>query len=198
MKLYVLALAVALPAIGAAPDLLKGNTFGSPKAPLLIEVFSDFECPACKYLHDKELPDIMKDFVDKGKAYLIYRYDPLQMHQHGRQAAELVCAAAQEGKYLQAANALFATQETWSKDGRVAEALASALTPDERAKLPALAKSPAVQTAITHDMEEAVKMEVPGTPTLVITYQARRYPLTGPGVMQYTWVKSFLDSLLAK
>ena len=198
MKLYVLALALALPAIAAAPDLMKGNAFGDPKAPLLIEVFSDFECPACKYMHDKEVPEIMKDFVDKGKAYMIYRYDPLQMHQHSRQAAELVCAAAQTGKYVQASNALFANQESWSKNGRVAETLDAVLTPDERKKVRTLLKAPAVQTAITHDMEEAVALQVPGTPTLVITYQARRYPLTGPGVMQYTWIKSFLDGLLAK
>ena len=110
----------------------------------------------------------------------------------------MVCAAAQTGKYVQASNALFANQESWSKNGRVAETLDAVLTPDERKKVRALLKAPAVQTAITHDMEEAVALQVPGTPTLVITYQARRYPLTGPGVMQYNWVKSFLDSLLAK
>ena len=198
MKLYLLALAVALPAIAAAPDLMKGNAFGNPKAPLLIEVFSDFECPACKYMHDKEVPQLMKDFVDKGKAYMIYRYYPLQMHQHSRQAAELVCAAAQFGKYVQASNALFANQETWSKDGRVAETLDPVLTPDERKKVRASLNDPAVQTEITHDVEEATLLQVTGTPTLLITYRTRRYPLSGPGVMQYELVKSFLESLLAK
>jgi protein-disulfide isomerase len=198
MKLYVLALALALPGIAAGPDIIKGNTFGNPKAPVLIEVFSDFECPACKYMHDELVPQIMKDFVDKGKAYMIYRYDPLQMHKYGREAAEFVCAAAQTGKYLQAANALFAKQESWSKDGRVAETVDAVLTPDERQKVRALLLSPAVQSEIKHDMEEAVALQIPGTPTLVITYRERRYPLTGQGTMQYVWIKSFLDSLLAK
>ena len=198
MRLYALALAAALPGIAAAPDLMKGNTFGNPKAPLLIEVFSDFECPACKYMHDKEVPQIMKDFVDKGKAYMIYRYDPLQMHQHSRQAAELVCAAAQYGKYVQASSALFANQETWSKDGRVAETLDAVLTPAERMKVRASLRDPAVQAEITHDMEEATALQVPGTPTLLITYRTHRYPLSGPGVMQYELVKGFLESLLSK
>src|ERR1700683_2975118 len=197
MKLYLFALA-SLPGIAAAPDLMKGNTFGNPKAPLLIEVFSDFECPACKYMHDKEVPQIMKDFVDKGKAYMIYRYDPLQMHQHSRLAAELVCAAAQYGKYVQASNALFANQESWSKDGRVAETLDAVLTPVERKKVRASVKDPAVQTEITHDVEEATALQVPGTPTLLITYHASRYPLSGPGVMQYKLVNGFLESLRAK
>jgi protein-disulfide isomerase len=198
MKLYVIALAAALPGIAAAPDIVKGNTFGNPKAPVMIEVFSDFQCPACKYMHDEEVPKLMKDFVDKGKAYIIYRYDPLQMHKYGRQAAEFVCAAAQTGKYVQAANALFAKQESWSQDGRVAETVDAVLTPDERKKVRALLQAPAVQAEITHDVEEATSLQVPGTPTLLITFQGRRYPLTGKGVMEYIWVKSFLDSLLAK
>ncbi len=198
MKLYVFALAAALPGMAAAPDLMKGNTFGNPKAPLLIEVFSDFECPACKYMHDEEVPKIMKDFVDAGKAYMIYRYDPLQMHKHSREAAELVCAAAQTGKFVQASNALFAKQQVWSNDGRVVQVIDAVLTPEERKKVRALLKAPAVQTEIAHDMEEAAALQVPGTPTLLITYRARRYPLSGPGVMQYAWVKSFLESLLAK
>jgi protein-disulfide isomerase len=198
MKLYLIAMAAALPGIAAAPDILKGNTFGNAKAPLLIEVFSDFECPACKYMHDKEVPLIMKDFIDKGKAYMIYRYDPLQGHKYGRVAAEFVCAAAQTGKYLQAANALFEKQETWAQDGRVAETVDTVLTPEERQKVRGLLKSPAVQAEIAHDLEEAAAMQVPGTPTLVITYRGRRYPLTGKGVMEYVWIKSFLDSLLAK
>lgn len=198
MRFYTIALAAALPAIAAGPDILKGNTFGNPKAPVLIEVFSDFECPACKYMHDKEVPLIMKDFVDKGKAYIVYRYDPLQMHKYGRQAAEFVCAAAQTGKYVQAADALFAKQESWSQDGHVAETVDAVLKPDERQKVRALLRSPAVQSEIKHDMDEAAELQVPGTPTLVITYNGRRYPLTGKGVMEYVWIKSFLDSLLAK
>ena len=42
----------------APPRMLIINTFGNPKAPLLIEVFSDFECPACKYFHDNEFQKI--------------------------------------------------------------------------------------------------------------------------------------------
>ena len=37
-----------------------------------------------------------------------------------------------------------------------------------------------------------------GLAATLITYRARRYPLSGPGVMQYELVKGFLESLLAK
>jgi protein-disulfide isomerase len=54
------------------------NTFGNPKAPVMIEVFSDFQCPGCKYFHDNEFQRIMTDYVVPGKVYVIYRYFPLQ------------------------------------------------------------------------------------------------------------------------
>ena len=95
MKLWIGALAILLPALAAAPDLVPGNTFGNPKAPVIMEVFSDFQCPACKRFHDEELPLIVKDYVNTGKAYLVYRYFPLPQHTYGRKAAELVCACAE-------------------------------------------------------------------------------------------------------
>src|SRR5579872_3429373 len=85
----------------AGADNIKGNAFGSPAAPLMVEVFSDFQCPACKLLHDAELPRLMKEYVAPGKVFLIYRYFPLAMHAYGRRAAEVVAAAAQLGKYNQ-------------------------------------------------------------------------------------------------
>src|ERR1700757_1584913 len=98
MRLYLLALAALLPGLAAAPDLIKGNAIGDPKAPILVEVFSDFQCPACKRFHDEELPRIVNDYVTPGKAYVVYRYFPLPQHTYARKAAELVCACAQIGK----------------------------------------------------------------------------------------------------
>ena len=110
MKLYLLALALLVCALAAAPVAFHGNSLGNPKAPVTIEVFSDFQCPACKRFHDEELPLLVKEYVDTGKAYLVFRYFPLPQHTYGRKAAELVCACAQIGKYEPAADILFAKQ----------------------------------------------------------------------------------------
>lgn len=198
MRLATLAL-LALATCGAAgTDTLKGNTYGSPTAPLMLEVFSDFECPACKSFHDTEFPQLMRDYVEQGKAYLIYRYFPLPMHQHSRVAAEYVCAAAQIGKYRQAADTLFAHQMQWSADGKVAETVDDVLTASQQEKVQHLLKSSAVQDEINHDIEEGRALPVQGTPTVLVTYRLRRYPLTGAGVLNYTLLKAFLDDLLKK
>lgn len=198
MRLAILALLALVPCGAAGNDVLKGNTYGSPNAPVMLEVFSDFECPACKSFHDTEFQQLVRDFVQPGKAYLIYRYFPLSMHPHSRVAAEYVCAAAQIGKYQEAAEALFAHQAQWSMDGKVAETVDDVLTASQQEKVHHLLKSPAVQDEINHDIEEGRAVPVQGTPTVLVTYRLRRYPLTGAGVLNYTLLKAFLDDLLKK
>ena len=198
MRLYAIALIALLPSLAAGPDNIQGNAFGNPGAPMRIEVFSDFQCPACKRLHEEELPMIMKDFVNTGKVYLIDRYFPLPMHAYARPAAELVCAAAQLGKYREAADVLFARQSSWSVDGKVEETVDTVLTAPERVKLKALVKDAAVWRQIQRDIEEGGAVPVKGTPTLLVTYGTKRYPLSGEGALNYRLLKSFLNDLVSK
>jgi protein-disulfide isomerase len=196
MKLFILALAALLPGLAAAPDTVHGNDLGDPKAPITIEVFSDFQCPACKRFHDEELPLLVRDYIAPGKAYLVYRYFPLPQHAYGRKAAELVCACAQLGKFEPAANALFAKQAAWSQDGKLDETLAGVLTPAERKKVASLIKDPSVLKPIDLDLAEGTALPVRSTPTMLVTYKSRKYPLFGEGLLKYTWVKATLDDLL--
>jgi len=54
MKLsVVLALASLLL---AEPSINRSKTAGNPSAPLPIELFSDFQCPACRALHMARYP----------------------------------------------------------------------------------------------------------------------------------------------
>jgi protein-disulfide isomerase len=195
MKLIFAALAAWLPALAAVPDI-HGNAFGDPKAPITIEVFSDFQCPGCKRFHDEELPLIVKDYVKRGKVYLVYRYFPLPQHAYGRKAAELVCACAQIGKYEPAADILFAKQDDWSKDGKLDETLAAVLTPAERKKVAALINDPAVQGPIDRDLAEGRALPLQSTPTVLVTSGSRQYKIFGEGLFNYTLVKATLDDLL--
>jgi protein-disulfide isomerase len=202
MKFCAIVLALLVPCLAApvdsGSDNIKGNAWGNPNAPIRMEIFSDFQCPACKNLHDNEVPQLMRDFVASGKMYLIYRYFPLplQVHRYGKEAAELVCAASQVGKYEPAANAVFAQQAAWSASGKVEEALNGVLTPAEAKKVKALTKDPVVQSWIQRDVDEARTVPVTQTPTLLVTYRLKRYPIAG--LNNYGLLKSFLDGLLAK
>ncbi len=190
-------LALAVPVCTGA-DFLKGNSFGKPSAPIMMEVFSDFQCPACKTLHDTELPLLMKEYVVPGKVYLIYRYYPLTMHAFARKAAEDVAAAAQLGHFEKASESAFARQAEWSVTGGIDEIISGGLAPAERAQWKALTKSPAVQQAIEHDLAEGNALPVPSTPTLLVTYRMKRYTIGGTEALKYEWVKAMLDDLLKK
>lgn len=199
MKLYAATAALLLACTLLAGDNITGNAFGTPRAPIMMEVFSDFECPGCKSFHDEELPQLTRDFINPGKVYLIYRYYPLeQIHPYGMKAAQLVCAAAHLGKYEQASNLLFAQQTVWAQNGKVEETLDNLFTAGQQKELHQLASSPACQAEIKHDMDEGKAIPVTGTPFLLVTYRLHRYPIGGAEPLNYTLLKSFLDDLVKK
>src|SRR6266478_1338564 len=84
-------------ATAGLPDVDPHKAFGSKSAPVAMEVFSDFHCPACKTLYITTNRKLMDDYVSTGKVYLIHRDFPLAMHAHSRVAARYARAAAQLG-----------------------------------------------------------------------------------------------------
>jgi protein-disulfide isomerase len=165
-------------------------------AKVTVEVFSDFQCPACKVLHEQTMKPLIKEYVDAGRVYLIERDFPLAMHAYARQAASLACAAARIGKYEPVADALFATQESWSKDGKVEEAVVKALGAAEAKRISALAKSPEVAAEIDRDLQKGRDARLQQTPTLVVLHNSKTYPVSG--VVTYPILRRFLDQLLSQ
>jgi protein-disulfide isomerase len=195
MKLLALAPVLLLPCLAAGPDVV-GNAFGNPNAPITMEIFSDFQCPGCKSLHDAALPDLTREFVITGKVYLIERYFPLQGHPYGMLSAQYVCAASRVGKFQQAADILFATQSVWAANGQVEQTVNKVLTPDEAKKVKLLIKDPGVQAQIQHDLTEGQSVPISQTPTILVTHGFRRYPIAG--VSDFGLLRSFLNDLLKK
>ena len=194
MKLFALAFAVLLPCLAATSDADPGKSLGSPSAPVRIEIFSDFECPACKTLHEQILPLVFKDYVIPGKVYLVSREFPLPMHQYSREAAGYATAAARFGKYQQVADALFLNQLTWEVNGKVWDTVANVLTPAEAKKVQSLAKDPAVLGEVQHDVEQGRAAAINQTPTMIVTRGAKQFPVIG--AVNYNLLRSLLDGLL--
>lgn len=162
----------------------------------MIEVFSDFQCPGCKQLHEQTVRPLSRDYVRSGKVYLIHREFPLPGHAYARDAASYACAAGRIGKYEQASDALFRKQAEWAASGKVDEVVCAALTAAEARKVRALAKDPAVAAEIARDMQVATAAGIRQTPTLVVTHRLRRYPISGN--VNYAFLCRLLDGFLAK
>lgn len=196
MRLSVYLLLATLPVLAGAGDIDRGKAFGNPAAPLTIELFSDFQCPACRQLHLQQLPLIMRDYVNTGKAYLVYKEFPLQMHSHSREAAVLACASARIGKYEQVADVLFQAQPSWEESGKVFETVASVLSPAEQKKVQALSKDPTVLAEVERDIQEGQQERINQTPTMVIIRNGRKYPIGG--ALNYDLLRRFFDDLISK
>ena len=65
--------------VTAAPITLpnpNGLTLGDPNAKVTIDVFEDFQCPACQQFSDQIEPLIVQNLVATGKAKYIFRHYP--------------------------------------------------------------------------------------------------------------------------
>lgn len=194
MKLFALAVTALLPCLAASSAAEPGTAMGSPNAPIRIEVFSDFECPACKGLHEQILPLVMKDYVIPGKVYLVSREFPLPMHKYSREAANYAAAAAKLDRYQPVANALFLNQVAWAASGKVWDTVAGVLTPVEAKKVQLLAKDPSVLSAVQRDVDAGRAAGINQTPTMFVIHGTSRFPVAG--AVNYKLLRSMLDGLL--
>ncbi len=177
-------------------DVDPHKAFGSKNAPVTMEVFSDFQCPACKTLFTTTNRRLMDDYVSSGKVYLIHRDFPLAMHAHSRVAARYARAAAQLGKVEPVEQALFQNQEKWEQSGDVDGTVADVLSPTEMAKVRALVKGGTLDSMIDKDYALGQTYRVTQTPTTVFHCKGQTYPYSG--VMTYDILKQFLDQLLSQ
>ena len=171
------------------------NSFGSKSAPITIEVFSDFQCPACRTLYLGVWRQLFDNYVNTGKVHLIHRDMPLPVHAHSRVAARYACAAARLGKFEVVEHALFEKQDSWAASGDVDGTVASVLTPAEMTKVRALVKGGTLEAEIDRDSALGQTNRVNQTPTSIITSKGQTFPIVG--VVSYPVLKQFLDQLLA-
>jgi len=179
----------------SAEQIAAAKAYGIRTAPIMIEEFSDFECPACRELYMGTLRPLIDDYCPQGKVYLVHHDFPLPVHQYARSAALYANAAAAIGRFEPVERALFTRQPEWSANGRVRDVVAGALTAAEMKRVDALVKSPAVAAAVEHDVELGRQAGVQRTPTMFISFRGQRTPVIG--VVSYDVLRRFLNSLLA-
>ena len=119
MKLPAILMTACLACVAANPEADKAKSLGNPGAPVEVEIFASFDCPHCKELHERMVPQLMKDYVVPGKVFLVNREFPLTgpYHPYAQEAAQYAVAAGRVGKYQQVAEALFNNQAAWAVNG---------------------------------------------------------------------------------
>lgn len=99
-----------VPASGPA----QGYTMGKADAPVEIIEFGDFECPGCGQFATVTEPDVRKRLVETGLAKFTFYDYPLSMHKNTQPAHNAAACAADQGKFWEMHDRLFAKQDQWN------------------------------------------------------------------------------------
>jgi len=199
-RLFAIVLLLVIPAGFAqtTPEAGAPCVGGKSNSPVKIEVFSDYQCPACRAFYLGTMRMVLSEYGDAGKVCVVYHEFPLNIHPHAPQAARYGHAALRLGirQWSQVTDALFERQEQWAASGQLEPVVASALSREDMDQVRKLAADPATNAAIRRDIELGQSREVNSTPTFFITAKGKTEKVAG--VVQYPILKRYLDSLLGQ
>jgi protein-disulfide isomerase len=186
-------------AAASKPFSIPPRACGNKDAAVVVEVYTDFECPHCRILYMETLKPMMHDYCTTGKIYFIHRDFPLPGHKFSREASRWVLAAATIGKSEQLTEQLFVTQPVWAPNGNIEQAAAALLSPAEIVKIKQVmvTHKDEIEAEIDHDMALAKQINLNETPTTVIKRHGLATSQTAGGI-PYTRLKMALDSLIDK
>jgi protein-disulfide isomerase len=180
--------------VDGVADIDPTKGFGNRNAPVVMEIFSDFQCPACKQLFLNTTQRVTDNYVNTGKIYLVHRDFPLPMHAYSRLAASYSRAAAHIGKCEEVEQALFQNQEKWEANGDVKGTVAAVLSPADMKRVQSLVDSKTLEPLIEKDIQIGRAIPVNQTPTSVIhTKDGQTYPVVG--FQSFDVLKTLLDQL---
>ncbi len=107
--------AAALPFVSAQaqdaeplPDMVLGN----PDAPIEIIEYASMTCPHCAAFHNDTMPQLKEEWIDTGRAKLVFREFPLDRL---AVVASAVARCAGPEHYFGFIDVLFETQGTWAR-----------------------------------------------------------------------------------
>jgi protein-disulfide isomerase len=153
-----------------------GLSLGEPSAPVVIDVFEDFQCPACKSFTENIEPLVIQNLVATGKARYVFRnYSFLDGNGAGNggesdQAANASMCANEQGKFWEMHGTLYANwngENLGTFSDRRLQAMAEALGLDMSA-FNACFNANKYESEIQADFDLGGEMGVSGTPTVFV------------------------------
>ena len=153
----------------------KGDaTLGDPNAPVKIEVFEDFQCPACRTYSETIEPRIIDSYVTPGKVYYVFRQFPFiddkAPTKESDQAANSSLCAAEQKRFWDYHDMLFANwngENQGSFSDRRLKAFAETLKLDMNAFNTCFAAK-RFQQIINAGLADGQRLGVTGTPSVFV------------------------------
>lgn len=149
----------------------RGYLLGSPDAPVEITEYADFQCPGCQRFETMQFPTVRRQLIETGRLRWRYRDFPLdQIHNHTRVAAHSAACASDQNKYWEMHRAIYEGQPEWMDAGDAMSYFRRYATTVglDMSKFDACMKSARYAGRIQASHDEALKLNVPSTPTFLI------------------------------
>jgi protein-disulfide isomerase len=193
--LACLSLAFAMP-VEASDQSCENCLGGGLDAPIKIEVFSDFQCPACRTLYMDTMKQVLRDYSRLDKVCVIYHEFPLAMHPHAREAARYALAARKLGRqqWLAVVDSLYSDQALWAQNGLVQVSVARVLSPLDYQNLQKLLQDPSINETIARDIALGQERKVQSTPTMFVTAIGKEQRVEGG--LPFPVLKDFFDKIV--
>jgi protein-disulfide isomerase len=158
-----------IPITPQARPMADGLAVGDANAPVTIQVFEDFQCPACKNFTETVEPSIVQNYVATGKVYYIFRQHPFIGNESSRAANASMCANEQ-GRFWDYHDMLFTN---WNGENQGAftdkrlVAFAEQLNLDMN-EFNSCFQSNKYQDAINQDLAKGQEYGVTSTPSIFV------------------------------
>jgi protein-disulfide isomerase len=191
----LLAALVAVPA--QTPDVTSDQCVGGKlDAPVRLEVFSDYQCPACRGFYLDVIQKVLATYCSQDKVCVIYHEFPLKNHNLARVAARYSKAAQRLGRkqWVAVMGALYTSQAEWTWDGSVETVVSRVLDPHDFAELKKRLEDPSIDAAIDREVALGEKREVKSTPTFFLYSGGKEERVVG-GV-PYAVLQGYINRLI--
>ena len=139
-------------------------TMGSAAAPVVILIFSDFECPFCAQFALETLPTLKTDYADTGRVQLAFRHLPLPNHARAERAAEAAECAAAQGRFWPMHDRLFQNPKALGEGDFTAHAGHVGL---DASRFQTCMRG-AARSRVELDRETAKQLRLGGTPVFLV------------------------------
>jgi len=177
---------------------------GDKNAPVTIIEFSDYECPFCKRHFDDTYPQLIKKYIETGKAKLVFRDFPLSFHDPmaTKEAVAANCAKEQGGdkKYFEFHDEIF--KRTVSNGNGLDDAKIAAIATDLRLNISSFntcLSNKAMEDEVKKDIADGTAAGVSGTPTFLIGKTTKDGKVEGDlvvGAQPFAAFQAVIDPLL--
>jgi protein-disulfide isomerase len=144
------------------------RVLGSPGAPITIIEYGSLTCPHCAHFATNVLPQLKKQWIDTGKAKLVFRDFPLDQL---ALRAEMIARCAPPSRYYGLIDLMFANQPKWvlAKDWHDALGRLVAVGGIGKSEFNACLANKQVEDAVAQSrLTAAQQLGVDATPTFFI------------------------------